>query len=175
MTAANILALLLPCQVLRVPQVPYSSAVYHIHSPELFLEAHGLAPRGMRVTETFRPVGRGREQVVAFSLWTEQGRMSGRLLSQEARSSHVVLLDEGDRMCLMARLSVRADGASGVSIQVGPEMVRAVGGWDPSETLYEASPAAVRAAILEWGQDRWEDPNLLLYRRRVLRPPLGTI
>lgn len=173
----GILALLAPCQVVVVPQVPWWSAVRHIHSPERFLEAHGLAPRGARVTETFRPVGKGRDNLVAFTLWTDEGRMSGRLLSQEAGSSQVVLLDEADRMCLLARLSVEeAGGGDGVVIRVGADMARAVGGWDPAAALADgASAEAVRGAILRGAAATWEDPNLRLYRRRALAPPRGTI
>jgi hypothetical protein len=176
MSTASILALLLPCQVVQVPQVPWSRAVYHIHSPERFLAAHGLAPGGARVTETFKPVAHGRDNLVAFTLWTEEGRMSGRMLSQEARSSQLVLLDEEDRMCLLARLSVEETaGGDGALIRVSADMARTVGGWDPVEALHSASAARVRAAILAGVEGAWEDPNLLRYRRRVLRPPCGTI
>jgi hypothetical protein len=164
----SLLALLLPCQVVRVPQVPYSSAVYHIHSPERFLEAHGLAGRGVRITETFKPVGAGRDNVIAFNLRTERGRMSGRLFSDEASSSHIALLDEGDRMFLLARLSVEADGISGVSIRVQHRLPVPHGGEDVRQRVRSAILAGERGG-------RAEDPNLLLYRRRVLRPPGHTI
>ena len=173
--ATNILALLLPCQLLRLPQVPFSSAVYHIHSPEHFLEAHGLAPPGACVTETFRPVGVRGDHVIAFNVRTGQGRMSGRMFSEGACTSHIVLLDEDDRVCLLAQLSVKPDGVAGVSIRVSTGVARRVGGWDPATALVRVSPAAVRAAILAGGQEGAEDANLLLYRRRVLRPPRVTI
>ena len=179
-TMMSVLALIVPCQVMRLPQVPLASAVRHIHSPEQFLEAHGLAPPGARVTETFKPVGPGRrtrtesDHLIAFDLQTAEGPMRGRMFSQEAWTSHIVLLDRDDRVCLLGRLAVKPDGVCGVAVRVWTDLARGVGGWDPAAAVLGASEAAVRAAILAGEQEEGrpeEDANLRLYRRRVLRPP----
>ena len=166
----SVLALLLPLQLVRLPTVPYSSAVYHIHSPERFLEAHGLAPAGVRVTETFKPVATWGNNLIAFNFRTERGAMSGRMYSEEPSSSHIVILDEGERVCLMGRLWVKPDGLSGASIRVSTDMVLPVGAWDQAAAFASINSAAVSAAILA-GEGGAEDANLRLYRRRVLRPP----
>jgi hypothetical protein len=157
----NILALLIPCQLLRLPTVPFSSAVYHIHSPERFLEAHGLAPAGVRVTETFKPVASRGSNLIAFNLRTPEGVMFGRMYSEGPYTSDIVLLDSDERVCLMGRLSVKPDGLTGASILVSSS----------APTRGAMGSASVCSAILAADVlGNSEDANLLLYRRRVLYP-----
>ena len=165
----------MPCQLFRLPQVPYASGVYHIHSPEHFLGAHGLAPRGFQLTESWRPVATGGDNLIGFRFRTDVGEMSGRLYSSSPTTSHILLLDQEDRTCLMARLSAKPLGYGGVSIQVSTDMARAVGGWDRASAVDGVTKEGIAAAILAGHGCATEDPHLLMYRRRVLRPPRSTI
>ena len=64
------------------PNIPYTAGVYHIHSPVHFMETHGFALPGFRITETCTPQWMGGYVVTEFNFTTHfGGHMSAKVFS----------------------------------------------------------------------------------------------
>ena len=74
----------------RFPHVPFRSGVHHIHSPEYFLEAHGICPPGFVLESTSAPVRVGTYHMAAFRFRTLLGPMEGRVFSNNRTSSELL-------------------------------------------------------------------------------------
>ena len=156
----------------KFPMVPFRSGVHHIHSPEYFLEAHGICPPGFVLEGTTPPVRVGAYHLTSFRFRTMLGRMEGRLFSNNRTSSEFLLLDSDGRAMVLGKLTVRRHGAAGHCLRVYADRLQPPGVWDllasTSGLLPEASEKRVQQSIRAGYMSMCEDLNLRLYRCNVL-------
>jgi hypothetical protein len=156
----------------KFPNVPFRSGVHHIHSPEYFLEAHGICPPGFVLEDTSAPVRVGAYHLTAFRFRTMFGPMHGRVFSNNRTSSEFLLLDADGRALVLGRLNVRRCGVAGHSLRVYADRLCEPNIWDlvASSTglLPEACETRVEGAIRTGYMSVREDPNLRRYRCQVL-------
>ena len=151
------------------PDIPYRSGVHHIHSPEYFLEAHGLCAPGFRLTETAAPVLSGVYVVTAFKFRTLMGPMEGRLFSSHPACSEFMVLNPDGEALLLGQLKVERCGVAGHSVRAYADWIRHGCFLDRlGLCLARGSEAKVRAAIQEGYRSLHEDSNLRLHRCRAM-------
>lgn len=114
------------------PAIPYNAGVHHIHSPQHFMEPHGFALPGFRITGTRAPRWMGEYVVAEFDFCTHLGgRMSAKLFSGALDSSHVLVLDCDGAPCLLGWLRVRRlSPTSGVVVQARADLLRPCTVWE---------------------------------------------
>jgi len=157
-------------QNFRFPHTPASRGVYYIHSPEVFLHAHGLCGPGFVLESAEKPAMSGDYASISMTyrtLW--EGRMHARVFSNDANMSQFLLVDDKGRECVMGQLRLRRL-ERGFGLRCFATRLRAASLWDilvvPPAPLTEYIESAVTAAVSRVR----EDVNLGAYRRMVMRP-----
>ena len=113
------------------PNIPYTAGVYHIHSPVHFMETHGFALPGFRITETCSPQRMGGYVVTEFNFTTHfGGHMSAKVFSGGLDTSHVLVRDCGGEPCMLGRLKVQKLSVSGHVIQARGDLLRPAKVWE---------------------------------------------
>lgn len=150
------------------PKIPMRVGVYHIHSPEYFLDAHGICAPGFELLDTHAPSSSGEYHVAAFSFRTLFGRMEGRVFTNEMCASEFMLLDQDGRARALGRLKVWPCGV-GHTLRVYADRIGPAGFWDVFlGGMGQATQARVEAAVRAGYCQSEEDPNLCAYRRKVI-------
>lgn len=151
--------------------IPYPVVLRYIHTPELFMETHALAPPGARILHTQAPVRSGEYDAVHFTFTAMLlGTRYGTVFSSEAASSQLLLLDEDKKPYMLATLSVRALG-QGCRLRVTGSRLR------PATALVDRMRWPVEAkevqSAIQGGYrksvGKKEDEWLREYRSRVLK------
>ena len=113
------------------PSIPYSAGIYHIHSPNHFMEAHGFALPGFEITETRAPKQIGGYVFAEFFFNTHfTGTMSARVFSSATNASHVVLMDPNGVPCLLGRLNLERCGSTGHRVCARADLLRPSNVWE---------------------------------------------
>ena len=113
------------------PNIPYTAGVYHIHSPVHFMETHGFALPGFRITQTCNPQWMGNYVVTEFNFTTHfGGQMSAKIFSGALDTSHVLVRDCGGEPCILGRLKVQKLSTSGHIIQARGDLLRSASPWE---------------------------------------------
>lgn len=151
------------------PDISYRCGIHHIHSPEHFIEAHGLCAPGFRLLETAEPVLSGVYVVTAFKFRTLMGPMEGRMFSSHPAYSEFMLLNPDGEALLLGQLKVQRCGVAGHTVRMYADWIRHGRLLDRlGLQLARASETKVRAAIQEGYRSVQEDTNLRLYRCRAM-------
>ena len=95
------------------PGIPYSAGIYHIHSPTHFMDAHGFALPGFKITDTRAPQWIGNYIVAEFNFTTHFGPMAAKVFSSTPDTSHILVRDCSGSPCIIGRLKVQKLSASG--------------------------------------------------------------
>ena len=147
------------------PSIPYTAGVYHIHSPAHFMEAHGFALPGFRITETCTPQWMGSYVVNEFNFTTHfGGHMSAKIFSGALDTSHILVRDCGGEPCILGRLKVQKLSVNGHVIQARGDLLRPAGVWERmigGQKLVKRE--AVERAVKMGYSDFKNDMNLVLY------------
>ena len=148
------------------PAIPYSAGVYHIHSPEHFMEAHGFALPGFRLLEAQRPKVVGGYVTVGFVYTTYYGNVSARLFSNSLNTSHVLLTDPDGTPCLLGKLCVQPLPSRGFALSSHTHLLRRANIWERLFVGAAKERELVRAIHLGYS-DFKTDANLKSYVKMV--------
>ena len=157
------------------PNIPYMAGVYHIHSPTHFMEAHGFALPGFRITETRPPQWMGNYVVTEFNFTTHfGGPMMAKIFSGALDTSHILVRDCGGEPCILGRLTVQKLSASGHVVHARGDLLRPAKVW---ERLFGGMRLAGREQVeraVKVGYSSFNnDMNLMLYVNLVLASAKG--
>ena len=154
--------------LLHFPHSSYSSGMHHIHSPEHFLDAHGLCGPGFRLLKAEAPLVAGEYHVVSLTYGTLLGEMHARVFTNNSSLSEFLLMDSHRRPTLIGRLRLRvSDG--GFTLRCTSTRLR-----DDDSVLWDIvrcmppSAGRVEAAIRAGCNAPCEDANLRAYRLMVM-------
>lgn len=156
-------------QLFTFPGVPFDMGVRHIHSPEHFVSAHGLAPPGFEIVETSWPRMVKDHVVMGFRYRTWFGEGTGRLFTDDWTKSMVWLESDNHKCWLTSSLRVWREGTQGYGVSVetsehgGDRPLLERMAWIKGAK----AEAVLTAASTGYGTTQ-EDPNLRDYRRLVL-------
>ena len=98
--------------------IPFNMGVHHIHSPEHFVAAYGLAPPGFEIVETSPPFLVRNHVVVKFRYKTWFGEGKGSLFTDDWTKSMVSLFKNDQSHGLTCSLSVRQEGTQGYTLEL---------------------------------------------------------
>ena len=113
------------------PNIPYSAGVYHIHSPTHFMEAHGFALPGFKITKTCAPQWLGNYVVAEFNFTTHfGGSMMGKLFSGTRETSHILIKDCSGNPCILGRLRVQKISATGHVVHACGDLLQSTRVWE---------------------------------------------
>jgi len=153
------------------PFTPFQSALVHIHSPETFIETHGLCPEGFCLEKTSAPVRVEDYHVVTLTYSTPlAGRMHARVFTDHPQRSHFLLMDAERRPVVMGQFRVARYGHMGHCMLLRASRLQPWGSildglrWVPSDATVETSIREAAASTRE----RPGCADLAEYRRRVL-------
>ena len=151
------------------PAIPYMAGVYHIHSPTHFMEAHGFALPGFKITDTCTPQWTGNYVVTEFNFTTHFGPMMGKVFSGALDTSHILVRDCSGEPCILGRLRVQKLSASGHIIHARGDLLRPVRTWERllgGQRLVRREE--VERAIKLGYSDFKNDMNMVLYVNLVM-------
>ncbi len=114
----------------KFPFIPFSAAVYHIHSPAYFMEAHGFALPGFKIVETNAPKSMGDYVTTEFVYTTYFGTMSAKLFSSQLNTSHVLLMDSNRVPCILGKLTIRKYSTHGHIVCCHADLLRPSNIWE---------------------------------------------
>ena len=153
------------------PHVPYTVALHYIHTPELFMHAHALVPPGARILKTNPHCHAGSYDALHFTFTAALlGTRHATVFSNEAASSHLLLLDEDRRPYMLATLSVRAEGQGHRLLVTGSRLRTPTAFVD--RMRWPVDRATIKGAIqlgYRHSVGRPEDANMRAYRASVLQ------
>lgn len=159
-------------QTFRFPHTPASSGAYYIHSPEVFLHAHGLCGPGFVLESAQKPVASGDYAALTMTyrtLW--EGRMHARVFSNDANHSQFLLVDDKGRECVIGQLRLRRlEGSGGFGLRCFATRLRAASLWDVLVVPPAPRPEYIESAVHAAASGVREDVNLGAYRRMVMKP-----
>lgn len=154
---------------LHLPHVDYGSAVRHIHSPEFFLPAHGLAYPGFWLDRTHPPVESRDYQTIALEYRTCLGRYHARVFTNNASMSEFLVLDDEGCVVLGGRLRVARHRERGVDIVCSAARIRPVSLVQGLLAPWQITPERVALSVAIGACREHEDNHLRAYRSLVLR------
>ncbi len=173
-SAALVSSLGAPAYILHTytfPNIPYVAAVYHIHSPAHFMETHGFALPGFKITSTRRPQRTGNYVVTEFNFTTHfGGQMTAKIFSGTLDTSHVLVRGCDGEPCILGRLTVRKLSVAGHVIQARGDLLRPTSLWERllgGQRLVK--PENVGKAIELGYRDFKKDMNLVLYATLAMK------
>ena len=158
----------LPATTLAFPEIPLDLGIRHIHTPEHFAVAHGMALPNFKLLDSSPPQRVGDYTLIAFRFRTIFGERSARMFTDNRCSSNLLLQDEDDRAYLLTTLTVTQNGAFGHSIRVDGTVFNDRPLLERLATAATVTREGVHDAILRGYSVHNEDVNLLTYRRMVL-------
>ena len=158
----------LPVTTLAFPEIPLDLGIRHIHTPEHFAVAHGMALPHFKLTETSPPQRVGEYALIAFRFRTIFGERSARMFTDDRCVSHLLFQDADDRAYLLTTLAVTQNGIFGHNIRVHGTVFNERPLLERLATAATVTREGVHDAILRGYSVRNEDENLLAYRRMVL-------
>ena len=112
------------------PLIPYSAGVYHIHSPNYFMGAHGFAMPGFKLLETSKPRVVRDYVHSEFVFQTHFGKTSARMFSNSLNTSHLLLMDPDGVPCLLGRLTLQRCSARGFIVSAHADLLRPASVWE---------------------------------------------
>jgi hypothetical protein len=152
------------------PNIPFSAGLHHIHAPMHFMEAHGFALPGFKITDTCRPQWMGDYVVTEFNFTTHfGGTMRAKIFSGALDTSHIIVRDCGGEACMLGRLKVRKHSASGhVVVEARGDLLRPARVW---ERLIGGQRLVRREGVeraIKLGYSNFKnDENMMLYSNFV--------
>ena len=151
------------------PGIPYSAGIYHIHSPTHFMEAHGFALPGFKITDTRAPQWIGNYIVAEFNFTSYFGPMAAKVFSSTPDTSHILVRDCSGSPCIIGRLKVQKLSASGHIVHARGDLLRPAGVW---ERLIGGQRLVKREEVeraIKLGYSNFKnDMNLMLYVNLVM-------
>ena len=146
------------------PEIPLVLGIRHIHTPEQFVIAHGLALPGAKISKTTPPVRVKDYTLTSFRIGSSQ---TARMFTDDSCKCHL-LLQEGDneRAYMFATLTVQAIGNLGHSVRLHTTLMRKPS--DLERIIFRSSRDSVFRAIVRGRIIQEDDKNLAEYRRMVL-------
>jgi hypothetical protein len=149
------------------PFVSYELGVRHIHTPEHVAASHRLSLPGFHLVQTHPPARFDDGHIIAFRFKTLFGEQDARMFTSARNASSVMVFDTEGRAAFLAQLRVQPLGRHGHRLSISTDV------FTPSFFSRLALPHLFNAHSIEdalaWGYNiRGEDPNLRVYRRRVL-------
>jgi hypothetical protein len=149
--------------------IPYAAGLFHIHSPMHFMEAHGFALPGFKITDTCAPQWIGNYVVTEFNFTTHFGPMTAKVFSGTPDTSHILVRDCSGSPCILGRLKVQKLSASGHIIHARGDLLRPASVWEQligGQKLVKRDE--VEQAIKLGYIDFKNDMNLMLYANLVI-------
>jgi len=135
-----------------------------------FMEAHGFALPGFKITQTRAPQWMGNYVTTEFNFTTHFGEpMIGKLFSGALDTSHVLVRDCDGGPCVLGRLKVQKLSANGHSVQARGDLLRPAKVW---ERMFGGQRLVKREDVeraIKLGYSNFKnDMNLVLYVNLVM-------
>jgi hypothetical protein len=158
----------------KFPSIPYEMGLRHIHSPESFACYKPVVVPGFQLVGSATPMRLNNYSMIEFDFRTLAGPTHARMLTNSANRSNLILSlprtpSEPDMPFCAMRFDVGRYGVRGHAVTLRGQVFGEVSAWGRI-LMGRALQADMWEATMRWGysQKGLDDPNLLLYRDRVM-------
>jgi hypothetical protein len=152
--------------VFRFPSIPYSTGIYHIHSPSYFIEAHGFALPGFEIYNVKKPIVIKNYIATDFDYKTLFDQGTARVFSEQLNTSRVLLMDTHGNPSVCGSLCLQNSNGKSTLIAKG-DLLRPHTPW---EEIMQCRVVEwnVKEAIVSGYTNFKTDMNLKLYMNMIL-------